>query len=75
MLLRPCNAIHTFFMGQVIDAAMLDRRGEVVALYHELRPWRLTLPAPDALATLELPAGTLRRRKVKTGDLLRFVER
>ena len=40
MLIPRCNCIHTFFMRFPIDAAFLDRRGEVVRTVRGIRPWR-----------------------------------
>ena len=41
MLIPRCNCIHTCFMRFPIDAAFLDRRGEVVKTVRNIRPWRL----------------------------------
>ncbi|MBR2838246.1 MAG: DUF192 domain-containing protein [Kiritimatiellae bacterium] len=41
MLIPRCNCIHTLFMRFPIDAAFLDRRGEVVKTVRNIRPWRL----------------------------------
>lgn len=72
MLLLPCRGVHTLFMGYPIDVAFLDPEGRIIALRPELRPWRATPVFAAALATLELPAGTLSRHGVARGDLLAF---
>ena len=41
LLIPRCNCIHTFFMRFAIDAAFLDRRGEVVKVVRGIRPGRL----------------------------------
>ena len=74
MVLAPCCSIHTAFMRFPIDAAFVSRGGKVLKMVHELRAWRMAL-SPRAYAVVELPAGTLRRRDVATGDRLCFVER
>jgi len=74
MVLAPCCSIHTAFMRFPIDAAFVSRGGKVVRMVHELRAWRMAL-SPRAYAVVELPAGTLRRRDVATGDRLYFVQR
>jgi uncharacterized membrane protein (UPF0127 family) len=74
MLLRPCRGVHTLFMGQTIDVLFLDPRGAVVGLRANLRPWRLTPIFPEALATLELPAGTIAASQTREGDRLVLVE-
>ena len=40
MLITKCNCIHTFFMRFAIDATFLDRKGEVVKVVRNIRPWR-----------------------------------
>ena len=40
MLITKCNAIHTVFMSFPIDAAFLDRDGNVVKTVRNIRPWR-----------------------------------
>ena len=40
MLITKCNCIHTFFMRFSIDATFLDRKGNVVKVVRNIRPWR-----------------------------------
>ena len=40
MLITKCNCIHTLFMRFAIDATFLDRKGEVVKVVRNIRPWR-----------------------------------
>ena len=40
MLITKCNCIHTFFMRFPIDATFLDRKGQVVKVVRNIRPWR-----------------------------------
>jgi len=72
LLLVPCQSIHMFFMSIALDVAFLDAQGRVVALYANLKPWRLSRLHPEAFAALELPVGTLEKCQVKKGDLLIF---
>ena len=72
MVLAPCFSIHTAFMRFPIDAAFVNRGGKVVKMVHELRAWRVATSL-RAYAVVELPAGTLRRRDVASGDRLYFV--
>jgi uncharacterized membrane protein (UPF0127 family) len=72
LLLRPCQAVHTFFMTYPIDVLFLDETGRVVGLRPELRPWRMTPFFGDALATLELASGRATATGTARGDRLRF---
>ena len=40
MLITKCNCIHTLFMRFPIDATFLDRKGNVVKVVRNIRPWR-----------------------------------
>jgi hypothetical protein len=57
MLITRCNAIHTFFMSYPIDATFLDRRGDVVKVVRDIRPWRfLVWGGFRATQVLETPS-------------------
>ncbi len=69
MLIKPCNSIHTFGMRFSIDVVFLNNKYEVVKVFENLRPFRMTRPYFSATQVLELKAGTLNGRLVK-GDRL-----
>ena len=69
LLLSPAAAIHTAFMRFAIDAVFLDRKGVVVHIAHDLRPW-LTAAKRGARAVLELPAGSARSFGLEAGEKL-----
>jgi len=68
--IAPTNSVHTFFMRFVMDAAFLDRKGRVVALYDSMKPWRHTMIHWRAVGVLETGAGVLTRAGVKKGEVL-----
>jgi len=72
LLLRPAGAIHTAFMNFSIDAVFLDSGGVVLAVSHDLAPWR-TASKRGARTVLELPAGATQARGIEPGDRLRFI--
>jgi uncharacterized membrane protein (UPF0127 family) len=69
MLIRPAPSIQTFFMRFPIDVVFLSRRGDVLKVCEDVRPWRAAA-ASRAHSTLELPAGEARRRGIETGQRL-----
>jgi uncharacterized membrane protein (UPF0127 family) len=69
--IRPCQAVHTFFMRFSIDLIYLDRRNRIRKLSSEVRPWRLSA-CLWARSVLELPAGTIRQTQTQRGDALEF---
>lgn len=64
----PCTSIHTFFMGFSIDAAFLDKKGKIVALYEKMPPWRLSFIHFTAHGVLEMAPGTIARNALKKGE-------
>ena len=69
MMLSPCMAVHTAFMGFPIDVAFIDREGHAVQLVHGLEPWRMAM-SMRAHSVIELAAGQLKARGVEIGDRL-----
>jgi uncharacterized membrane protein (UPF0127 family) len=67
VLLRPAFSIHTAFVRFPIDAVFLDKDMTVVAIAHEVKPWRFA-GARKAKAVLELAGGECRRLGVRPGD-------
>lgn len=66
--LEPFMLMHMFFMRFPIDIVFLDRRGRVLKVNPELRPWRLSSVALGARAALELEAGAAARSATVIGD-------
>ncbi len=67
-----CNSVHTCFMNFPIDLAFVDSKMTVVALKHEVKPWRLVLPVAKAYGVFELPKGS--NTRISLGDLLHVDE-
>jgi uncharacterized membrane protein (UPF0127 family) len=74
MYLAPCGWIHTFFMRFPIDVVFLARDGRVLALHHNLKPYRLSKIVLRAQGVLELSAGRLRATETDVGDIIQFRE-
>lgn len=71
MLLEPCQAVHMYGMKQALDVAFLGGEGQVIALYHDLRPGQRSKYHGKARQALELPVGTLSETGTRVGDRLR----
>ena len=70
LLLLECGSVHTAGMTYPIDVAFLDADGLVVRSISRLGPWRVRLGGPEAVHTLELPAGRLDETGTCPGDCL-----
>ena len=61
LLLVPCNSVHTCFVRFPVDVVFLDDRGRVLAVRHDLRPWRLAFGPRKTHAALEMTTGAASR--------------
>jgi hypothetical protein len=69
--IRPCEAVHTFWMRFPIDLIYLDRKNRIRKLVSAVPPWRLS-GCLWAHSVLELPSGTIRDTRTQPGDTLDF---
>ena len=68
----PMMWMHMFFMRFAIDIVFLDRRGKVVNVNRNLKPWRVSSMVFGARVALELPAGAAEASATEPGDQIRF---
>ncbi len=71
MLLRPCNAVHTFGMRFPIDVVFMDRQQRVLEIHQAVVPRRVLFKV-RAVQVLELAAGAARRHGIAVGESLDF---
>src|SRR5271157_4483686 len=69
--IRPCEAVHTFWMRFPIDLVYLDRKNRIRKLVNAVPPWRLSA-CLRAHSVLELQSGTIRETQTQPGDTLEF---
>lgn len=74
LVIKPCRAIHTFFMSIPIDVAHVDRDGHILRILHEIPPWHLGPIVLNTTWVIELPAGTAKAKDIQTGDVVELVE-
>lgn len=70
LILSPCTSVHTFFMKFPIDVVFINAKGEIVYLYSNLKPYRLTWLHGSAKLAIELPSGTIEKWHLKPGEVL-----
>ena len=73
MLIDRAGSVHMLFMRFPIDVVFVNRDWHVVAIRHNLRPWRVA-GARHAVAALELPAGAAAEAGIEEGDVLALEE-
>jgi len=72
LIIRPCNAIHTFFLSFPIDVLYLDRQSRVLRILPGLQPWRIGPIVWRGKTVVELPAGTAARTGTVIGDIIAY---
>ncbi len=72
LLIKPCNAIHTFFMKFPIDVIFLDKKGRVVGIRESLAPGRLASSILRGFMVLELKSGKLMKTAIKQGNTVKM---
>jgi len=72
LLLKPCAAVHSWFLFFPFDAIFLDEGLVVVHIIEEMPPFRCSPVIREAQAVLELPAGSVRNSGTRVGDQLAF---
>jgi len=68
LMIRPCNSVHTFFMGFPIDVLFVSEEGAVVGLAKKVAPYRIGPVVRQAKFVLELPAGMIEKTATQPGD-------
>jgi len=58
LMLRPCKAVHTHFMRFPVDLIFVGRAMRVVRVIDHLKPWGQSPLVSEALAVIELAAGS-----------------
>jgi len=69
--IRPCEAVHTFFMNFPIDLVYLDRAHRIRKVRKSVPAWRLSA-CLSASSVLELPSGCIDATQSRCGDKLEF---
>lgn len=62
--------IHTFGVKAPIDVAILDKDERIVCLKENLKPNRVFLWKPTYKRVIELPYGTIKKKKLKLNELV-----
>jgi len=72
LILKPCSSIHTFFMRFSIDVLFLDKNMQIVKLFRNMPPNRLSPIVWGSRIAIELPAGKTSQTNTQVGDIVEF---
>jgi uncharacterized membrane protein (UPF0127 family) len=70
--IRPCRAVHSFFMKYSIDVLHLDEASQIVGIEQRLKPGNLGETFRGTRSVVELPAGTIEQADVRIGQTAVF---
>jgi len=70
LLLKDCKSIHTLGMRYSIDAVFIDREGRIISLFEGIPPWRFLPHISKASAVMEFRSGFIKKKKLRTGDVI-----
>jgi uncharacterized protein len=73
LYISPCEWLHTFGMRFHIDIAFTSPSGQLLVIYHGLKPNRLSKIVWRAQGALELAEGTLKKTNTTVGDTVQFL--
>jgi uncharacterized protein len=71
-LIENCSSIHTFWMRYSLGVIFLNKNNLVLAIYHNIKPFRATPFIRNAYYALELRSGTIEKTSLEVGDLVQF---
>ncbi len=70
LLLRPSSGVHTWGMRFPIDVVAVNRRMEVIGVWHTVKPYRICGLSLRTWSVLELPTGQILASNTAPGDQL-----
>jgi uncharacterized membrane protein (UPF0127 family) len=73
LLLIPCQSVHTMGMRFPIDVIFMDKRGMIIHLVENMKPWRVSKHFLKSRCVLELSAGTISATGTMLGDIVEII--
>lgn len=70
--IKPCSGVHMFGMKFPIDVIGLNANREVIKLWPNLKPWRMSPISLRLRSVIEVAAGRIAECQVQLGDLLQI---
>ena len=70
--IKPCSGVHMFGMKFAIDVVGLNENREIIKLWPNLKPWRISPISLRLRSVIELPAGSIAECKLQIGDVLQI---
>ncbi|MCK5534893.1 DUF192 domain-containing protein [bacterium] len=68
LIILKTSSIHTFFMRFSIDVIFFNKKGKIIKIISELKPYKISPWVWGAYGVIELPAGKVFETKTQKGD-------
>lgn len=70
LIIKPCCSIHTFFMKFDIDVLFVNKQNKIIALYENVKPWRILPIHLRSYYVIELPSGSIMNKNIQKNDIV-----
>lgn len=70
LIIKPCCSVHTFFMRFPIDVLFVNRKNEIVAMYEDIKPFRILPIHWNSLYVIELKSGQISEKNICLSDII-----
>ena len=74
LLLKPSNSIHTLFMKFPIDVIFVDKRNQIIEIYHEVKPFKILPIHLNSRYVIETAGGVCKMKNLQKGDIISLDE-
>lgn len=73
LVIKPCCSIHTFFMRFEIDVLFIGKNGQIIAMYENVKPWRILPIHLSSKYVVEIKAGTISKKNISKSDIIKTI--
>lgn len=70
LVIKPCFSVHTFFMKFPIDILFVNKKNEIIALYENVKPWKILPIHFSSRYVVELAVGQIAVNNICLGDII-----
>lgn len=70
LVIYPCFSVHTFFMKFAIDILFINKQNKVIALYQNVKPYRILPIHPNSHYVIELAADVISTKNIEKDDFI-----
>jgi uncharacterized protein len=65
-----CRSVHSFFMRMNFDCIVLDAQLNILEIFSDFKPWRVSKNVKGASSIIEIQAGLAKKLNLRKGEPL-----